>query len=251
MNDSLVVYTCITRGYDALRPVRFPEAGVRYVCFSDGRVAPAPGWEMRPLPEHFADPAVANRYAKMHPHRLFPDHARSIYIDGNIEFTAGVRALADAALDDHEIAVYSHPFRDCLYAEAMECAAIGHDWMWNFARQIRRYRQAGVPLHYGLFECNVLLRRHHAPDVVAQMEAWWGEYLQGAKRDQLSFPYVTWRFPARLNRLGLSGIRSGDGVFRLHVAHRTRPGMLRWRACANLLAPTFWRTARSIGWTWR
>jgi hypothetical protein len=251
MSAALVVYTCITRGYDKLRPVRSPEPGVRYVCFNDGDVAPSEGWEMLPLPARIANPAAANRYAKMHPHLLFPEHELSVYVDGNIEFGAGVRALAEEALRNHDIAVYSHPFRDCLYAESMECAAIGHDWMWNFGRQMRRYLAAGVPLKRGLFECNILFRRHNDPAVVAQMEAWWDEYLRGAKRDQLSFPYVTWRFPARFNPLGLSGIRSGQGVFRLHQAHSATPRLRQYRGYANLLMPTFWLAARRIGWKWR
>lgn len=251
MREELVVYTCITRGYDELRPVRAPEPGVRYVCFSDGGVMPAQGWEMRPLPESFADAARANRYAKMHPHLLFPGHELSIYVDGNIEFGAGVRALAEQALREHDIAVYSHPFRDCLYAESMECAAIGHDWMWKFGRQMRRYLAAGLPIQHGLFECNILFRRHHVPAVVAQMEAWWDEYLRGAKRDQLGFAFVTWRFPARLNQLGMSGIREGRGVFQLHIAHRAGPGPRRFRGYANLLLPTFWLAARRVGWKWR
>ncbi len=251
MSGELVVYTCITRGYDELRPVRAPEASVRYVCFTDGHVTPASGWEMRPLPERFTHPAVANRYAKMHPHLLFPDDELSLYVDGNIEFGAGVRALAEEGLREHDIAVYSHPFRDCPYAESMECAAIGHDWFWQFRRQIRRYLAAGLPVKRGLFECNILFRRHHVPAVVTQMEAWWDEYLRGAKRDQLGFAFVTWRFPARLNELGMSGIREGRGAFRLHVDHRKGPGLRRFRGYANLLLPTFWLTARHLGWKWR
>lgn len=248
VTGALVVFTCITAGYDDLRPVRAPEPGVRYVCFSDGGIAPAAGWEMRPLPHEFADGALANRYVKMHPHLLFPDCECSVYVDGNIEFGAGVKALADHALSAHELAVYAHPFRDCVYEEAVECAAVGHNWIWDFERQMRRYRSEGMPAKLGMFECNILFRRHHAPRVVALMEAWWREYLQGARRDQLSYPYILWRSPVRLNNLGQGGIRSGEGVFRLHIDHRPPTRLRQLRGYVNRLLPAFWMAARRTGW---
>lgn len=248
VSEALVVFTCIAGGYDELPPVRAPEPGVRYVCFSDGSVAPADGWEMRPLPRDFASAALANRYVKMHPHVLFPEFALSVYVDGNMAFGPGVKALADRALADHDMAAYGHPFRDCVYEESVECAAVGHDWIWNYERHVNRYRREGMPAKLGMFECNILLRRHNAPAVVALMEAWWLEYTRGAKRDQLSFPYVLWRLPVRLNNLGQSGIRSGIGMFRLHANHRSDGRLRQLRGYANRALPPFWLAARRTGW---
>lgn len=246
--QDLVVYTCITGAYDELRPVRAPEAGVHYVCFSDGRTAAAAGWEMRPLPQAFESPALANRFVKMHPHLLFPECERSVYVDGNVEFGAGVKALADSALRAHGMALFAHPFRDCVYEEAVECAAIGHDWIWNFARQMSGYRRQGMPARQGMFECNVLFRRHHEPAVVAMMQAWWREFTRGARRDQLSFPYVAWQSQVPLNNLGPSGMRAGGGVFRLRVDHLPGTRLRQLRGYANRALPPFWLAARRTGW---
>ncbi len=215
----LVVYTCIAGAYDDLQPVEIPEPGVRYVCFTDARPAQSTGWEVRPLPRVFGDPVLENRFAKMHPHLLFPEHECSVYIDGSITPKQGVRALAEDALRDHDFALFSHPFRHCVYDEAAECAAIGHGWYGEFARQALRYRDEGMPARAGLFECNILFRRHHVPAVVALMQAWWDEFTHGVRRDQLSLPYVLRKAGVAVRDLGPSRIRDGNPNFAIRMEH--------------------------------
>jgi hypothetical protein len=237
----LLVYTCITGGYDDLQPLAGTEAGVRYVCVTDRPLASAGGWEVMPLPGHFDTPVLANRFVKMHPHVLFPEHRRSVYVDGNIAPKPGVKALAETTLESHDFALYSHPFRDCIYAEAVECARIGHDWVWSFARQAHRYRRAGLPKGSGLYECNILLRNHLAPKVVALMETWWNEFRDGVRRDQVSLPYLLWKQGVAPHSLGPSSIRTGNPLFSMRVDHK--PGT--WGRDARgrlnaLLLPYLW-----------
>lgn len=218
-DEELVVYTCITAGYDDLPAITHPEHAVTYVCFTDGPAQEANGWQVRPLPRRLGDPVLENRFVKMHPHLLFPDHARSVYVDGNILLKPGVRAFAENALRENDLALYTHPFRDCIYEEAEECAGIGHDWAWNFARQMRRYRSEGMPAHHGLYECNILFRRHHASAVSAVMEAWWLEFLQGVRRDQLSLPYLLRKHALQVHGLGQSHIRHSNPHFGVRMYH--------------------------------
>ena len=244
VDPRLVVYTCITAGYDDLLPVREPEAGVRYVCFSDRQLAGDKGWELRPLPRQDLDPVSANRFVKMHPHRLFPEHERSVYVDGNMELRGGLRPFADAALREHPFAVFSHPFRDCLFVEGTECALIGYGWIWTYAAQLRRYHGEGMPGRAGLFECGVLPRDHHRPEVVALMEAWWREFQDGVKRDQISLPYLLWKLRTPYTNLGLSHIRTGSPMIRLHPGHKPATWSRTLRGYVNRLSPQFFLLRR-------
>lgn len=236
----LVVYTCITGGYDDVLALRQPEEGVRYVCFTDGAVTDGRGWEVRGLPRADLDPVSANRYVKMHPHLLFPEHERSLYLDGNIEPRAGVRAFAEAALRSHALALLSHPLRDCIYAEGRALAYFGFGWSWAYHAQLGRYRREGMPGAAGLFECNVLPRAHHDPGVRALMEAWWREFTTGVKRDQVSLPYLLWKLKTPVHVLPRSRIREDDPHFRLHVGHKAPVWRRRLRGLANLLTPHYW-----------
>jgi hypothetical protein len=234
-DGSLVVYTCITRGYDDLRRVeREPE--VSYVCFTDHAPADSLGWEIRPLPRQFSSGVLANRWVKMHPHLLFPEQECSVYVDGNVVPKCGVAQLAKRALRDHAFAMYSHPVRDCIYDEAVECAMIGHDWLWAFARQLRKYRNEGFPAHWGLYECNILLRRHHSAAIAGLMESWWQELQRGVHRDQISLPYLLWKAGVPVHALGKSHIRSGSPIFGFQVQHNAVPWRKTMRRCVNAAA---------------
>ncbi|MBU1260688.1 MAG: hypothetical protein KJ757_02245 [Planctomycetes bacterium] len=58
-------------------------------------------------------------------------------------------------------------------------------------------------MNNGLYEAGVILRRN--TDRVSKiMEYWWLEYSQGAKRDQLSLPYVLWKLGVSISSMGKS-----------------------------------------------
>jgi hypothetical protein len=248
--DELVVYTCITGGYEELRPVESREAGVRYVCLTDGVVGEPRGWEIRVLDLGFRDPVLSNRFAKMHPHLYFPEHERSVYVDGTFTVRQGVRAIAERALSTNDFALYQHPFRDCVRAEGSACALAGHAWLWAFVRQLRAYAHEGLPAPSGLYECNILFRRHNSPEVVSLMEKWWIAFLHGVRRDQLSLPYLLWKSGTSVQQLGQSHIRQHNPAFGFALRHRAR---VRWgttvRGYLNrLLLPNVWleRVAPSV-----
>jgi hypothetical protein len=223
-NKNLVVYTCITGGYDSLMPPRKIEPEVDYVCFTDQTsIISAPGWEIRPIPPELGGYALANRFAKMHPHILFPEYKLSIYVDGNIEIVGSLHALAELTLANNNIALYEHPFRNCIYLEADVCTAIGYDWYWRIRNQMSVYKRNGFPACFGLYECSVIMRRHSDNGVIELMEDWWNAYQNGIKRDQVSLPYLAWRQGVRIQNMGKSDPRFGGENFSLSHGHRQSP----------------------------
>lgn len=199
-----VIYTAVFGGYDRLRPPRLASADIDHVCFVDSPDLAGPGWRAMPLPPqvHALGPADRNRWLKMHPHLLFPTHEVSLYVDGNIELVGDVAEMLREAAARGPVAMYDHPFRDCLYDEAMACAWVGLDWLEAIARHMQRYARDGFPRRYGLFEANVIVRHHHDPRVVKTMERWWREWDHGIKRDQLSLTYSLWREALAVHSLG-------------------------------------------------
>lgn len=191
---SLVVYTAISGGYDALkRPAVLPR-DCDFVCFTDDPDLRSDVWQMRPFDMFHVDPTRMARYVKTHPHVYFPDHEHSIWVDANLLLRGDVRAFVDALSDERPFAAFVHPHRDCVYAEADEIVARGGlDDERVVRRQVDGYRREGHPEHAGLVETNVLVRRHDDPRVVALMTAWWREIDNGSKRDQLSLPVVARR----------------------------------------------------------
>ena len=221
----IVVYTCITGGYDEIKQPRSVEGAIEYVCFTDQPPSQPGAWHIRSLPRDFSNDAVNSRFVKMHPHVLFPEHEFSIYIDGTMEILGDLLPLAQSVMAASSFAAYQHSFRSCTYAEAAECAALGYDWPWRIGAQMTRYREQGFPENAGLFEANILFRSHHDARVKRLMEEWWHEYRGGVRRDQLSLVFAAWQHGLQIHNLGVSDPRVTQRHFRIQLSHK-RPKAL-------------------------
>ncbi len=213
----LVVYTAIVGDYDDLSPpppTHSAGEDITYVCLTDNPRTQVPGWTYRALPHAELSAQSRNRWAKFHPHVLFPDHNASIYVDGNIDVVADPMQLAVEVLQQASIGLYDHPVRTSLFEEARECARIGFDWSPVIRAQMHRYTLEGFPADAGLYEGNVIVRAHHDVAVRRVMERWWEEWDKGVKRDQLSLMYVLWKEKLRPCSLGRHDARFVNHYFR-------------------------------------
>lgn len=237
MNGKLAVYTCIVGDYDALIPPRAREPSVDYFCFTDQAHECDRGWELRPLPSRLGNGKMGSRFVKMHPHLLFAEYAASIYVDGNIAITGELAELAEISLQNRSFALYDHPFRNCVYDEANVCALLGYDWYWRIQRQMRSYMADGLPRKNGLFEANILIRRHHDPSLVRLMESWWQAFSTGVRRDQLSLPFLLMRHGIDVFHLGTSDARFAQKHFSITLQHKRRtPLPIKARGQLNRIA---------------
>lgn len=198
MTEKLIVYTCVTGGYDTLNNPCFVTPNCKYVCFTDNPSLKSDIWETRQIPAMALqlDNIRKNRYVKLHPHLLFPEYECSIYIDGNISITGDVNTfITTCNLERCSIVIPKHPWRNCIYEEAQECIKRGKDIPEHIMPQIQRYKNEGFPDKYGLTQNNIIVRRHNDEACVRIMEEWWSELLTGSYRDQLSLMYVLWKHP--------------------------------------------------------
>lgn len=190
--ESIVVYTAITGGYDNLKTQ--PESATKdvdFIAFVDEAYPENPTWDFLPVHKEFSDP---NRNAKIHkvmPHLYFPNKEYSLWIDGSvsIEFSFDLKRLIEIYLKDADLAIFRHPERNCIYAEASTCIQRKLDNPEVIIKQIKKYTTNKYPPNAGLVEATIILRRH-TKQVKEFNEAWWNEIKNGSKRDQISFNYV-------------------------------------------------------------
>ena len=191
MTDKIAIYTCIVGAYDELLQPRVLEEGFDFICFvgRGEKTADRIGvWEIRELPIATGSAALDSRWPKMHPHRLLPDYACSVWIDGNIALLDGTLYHA-ARTKRAEGVLYSgvsHPDRDCTYEEARKCFDMKYLTAFGLLRVWTFLWLHGLPRHAGLNENNLIFRRHGDPAVVALDELWWDRVLHLSRRDQLS-----------------------------------------------------------------
>ncbi len=201
-----VVYTCVTNDYDDLNEISCPRYVAEdwdYVCFSDNPVLVERKtlgvWDVRPLVFTELDGTRNNRWHKMHPHILFPEYEDSLYIDANINFLTSYVFDCIQEWQADMIQPFHHN-RDCLYHEAEWILKQGLDDEL-LKKQLQIFRAERFPEHFGLFENNILYRKHHQPEIAAMMEEWWGWIRDYCRRDQVSLMYVLWKHNRDVNAL--------------------------------------------------
>ena len=228
----LVIFTAVTGGYDDLPPPGFFPPNCDFVVFSD-RPIEVDGWKVLPLNYQHPDPAKSARFVKLHPHLYFPDHEVSLWIDANVRITGDVGVFVDALPSDRVMSTFVHPLRDCIYDEGMECLEFLKDDEAVVCQQLDAYREQGVPDSIGLWETNLIVRRHNDAGCIELMTAWWREIEDGSRRDQLSLPVVQRRLGIPISPLDVAGASARNHPLLTYADHR----MQRSRPSAEWSSP--------------
>jgi hypothetical protein len=190
VSADVAIVTGVYDSYDTVKPV-CPQAGVdvEWILVTDTLpdADAAAGWTIVHEPRPEVLPVRAAKAPKFEPWR-YTDAPVSVWVDASFRITSP--DFAAAMLEYAKpIAQFLHPWRDCLYAEAAEIAALGKDPEGVAAWQTRRYREAGHPEHWGLWASGVIARKHTA--AVKRMGAAWAREVEaGSARDQVSQAFV-------------------------------------------------------------
>jgi hypothetical protein len=62
-----------------------------------------------------------------------------------------------------------------------------------------------MPHDYGLLEGSAIVRDTSSPQIQPIMEAWWQEFSQNVRRDQLSLPFILWEKGIPIHQVGELG----------------------------------------------
>jgi hypothetical protein len=229
---NLVVYACVTNGYDNLHHLlgSHIDPRISYVVFTDQitvlkhidrfRDGKSRGeslydfgaWKIRePLWQH-EQPVRTARFHKVNAHMAVPEATHSIWLDGvlRIKPEADLWELAEQLPEEYDIAVFKHPARNCIYHELAACKRFKKDDPVVMQTQVTRYHNLGYPAEAGLAETSCVIRRH-TPAMALLNAAWWTEIAAGSCRDQLSFNFVCWR--AQRKYLAIAGCRDESPYF--------------------------------------
>ena len=152
MTDNVVVYTAICGAYDKLKTPVAQSVACDWVAFSDAP-ADAGEWQVRFLanPDKLK-PRLLSRSVKIQP-TLFLDagYRYAIWVDGSVAIVGReFVATMIAALQGQPMALWQHPQRDCIYAEATVCAALPKYAGYDLLGQAQAYEAAGYPRRLGL-----------------------------------------------------------------------------------------------------
>lgn len=212
-----IIYTCITGNYDDLKDYSFKNSDWDYVCFTDNKDIlnnKKSMWKIKPLAFGDLDDVRNQRWHKLHPHILFPEYKKSIWLDANVDITS--KEMFDdidmAGKEGAAMSIAVHPDRDCIYKEAQACIDLGKDNEQTIRRQVQILKEKSFPQKNGLFETNIVYREHNNKKVIKIMNDWWWWIENYSRRDQLSLNYVLWKNDFRVRPLSRKGIKITPNV---------------------------------------
>ncbi|WP_068539558.1 glycosyltransferase domain-containing protein [Olegusella massiliensis] len=207
----VVVYSCITGGYDIPLEPLMEVPQLDYVMFlSATDTLDSTKWDIRPIPtaiQKLGNNTLINRYIKLHPHELFEnDYDVAIYIDGNVQAISDLSYYADIIHPQAGIALHYHRTRSSIADEVIACSALGKGSLPKMQAQVNAYRERGFPTDYGLLECNIIAVDLHSDLSKKLISEWWKEYCYfDSGRDQLALPYVLWKNNIPIERVATMG----------------------------------------------
>ncbi|MEN9581912.1 MAG: hypothetical protein RJA70_4921, partial [Pseudomonadota bacterium] len=219
-NARIVVFTCCFGNNEPLKEPLNPDPNARFIAYTDDVELRSDHWEVCVLNDRLSNPRRSSRLPKILAHLYLPDHDASIYIDASLQWTGvDVRAIVEECLEGHEIGLYPHFRRSCVYDEIAICEHLGieHADLISFYRS--HYDSLGFPRQAGLFEHGLIVRKN-TPATRALNEAWWWMYL--GERDQLSLMSAIHTTGSKVNVIKRGKqVRTNDYV--LFTKHERRP----------------------------
>jgi len=161
------------------------------------------------------DLARASRRGKLQPHKYFPDHDWSLYIDNNASLRVDPLALIEKVSAPRRFRkpsagfhCFRHQSRKCIYDEALKCIELGKDDPEIIQSQMARFKADGFPRRAGLIVGTFLIRAHNRPPLTELGEHWFDLVAKGSRRDQLAFNYVAWKMGFKPDYLPANPVRT-------------------------------------------
>lgn len=179
------------KSYGGFIPFTHEKEDVEYHAFTNLNIQ-SDYWNVHNVDLKFDNNARKTaRWYKTHPHEVLDDHDVSVWMDNQCYFTVRIQDLVQQYIGDkHDFFVHRHGDMDCCYQEGF----VSHyhynlDNPEKIYKQLARYSEDKFPIHAGLFETGILLRRNI--DSVKELnEMWWNEIDNYSIRDQISLPWV-------------------------------------------------------------
>lgn len=193
--NKYVIYSVVVGGYDEVRQPAVVDDRFDYVLFSDEHVGESVGvWQVRAVPFEGTIPFLLSRYVKCLPAKVLAEYEASLYVDANIRILTSwvYDRFVELVGRGVEWAGVRHPDQHCIYDEI--CAIVQLRWALDseVAGWYGKIKNDGFPEKYGLYENNVIFRRH-TKNVEKVGELWWRTLKADCKRDQFSLMYALWK----------------------------------------------------------
>ena len=113
----MIIYTCITDGYDKISEDNYYDPDIRYVCFYDGELEKVGPWEYIQLNLDVECPVRRSYHPKHLPHHYFDEGELTVWVDGCYLLTKEFTEFSKEIFSEHDFCLQKHPDQRSLLAE--------------------------------------------------------------------------------------------------------------------------------------
>ncbi len=190
--DQIIIYTSITNWYDTIPDDMYYDPNVKYVCFTDGKVEKKGAWEFRDIPDFVydeveGDPRRLSAFAKLCPHKLFPNGSKTVWLDGCYVHTKEWVDKSKAILKEVPLTHMLHPHRFTFHNEVMEGFGANFNTREQFIELVDALRKVDYDFKQYCSPVLTCLWRQVDDEMKEFHDLWWKYSKIGSNRDQISF----------------------------------------------------------------
>ncbi len=157
-------------------------------------------WNIHPVYEFSNDPNYSYRrnakIFKILPELFIPGYDMYIYQDPSHNTVEVPHTIYNILTNrGKSFGVFKHQYRDCIYEESIHIMNAGKDRQMAITDQVNHYYDSGngMPRNFGLYELPAFVKIA-SPHTLRLSLAWWEQICRFSSRDQMSLPYIFWKF---------------------------------------------------------
>ncbi|EPL3715072.1 glycosyltransferase domain-containing protein, partial [Klebsiella pneumoniae] len=213
--NKYVVYTALFGDYDDLIEPKNIDYKCDFICFTNQENITSDKWKIIYVKD-VNDTVLKNREYKFLPHLFLSQYDASVYVDSNIKIIQDPVTLIEKYIEISPVSVPKHFSRNCIYKEVEQCVLEKKITEENGRDMLNLLSAHSFPKEYGLGENNIIIRKHNHKDVIRLMNYWWEYFNQGAKRDQLTLFFLSWKHGVPIQLMDETS-RNKNNYFRYHL----------------------------------
>lgn len=218
----MIIYTCITNGYDEIPDGHYYDPDVQYVCFTDGTVEKKGPWEFRDILVEHECPRRLSAHPKINPHLYFPMGSQVVWIDGCYQMTEEYVEQSKKNFVDADFTIMRHPNKFTYYDEVLEGFMASMNTWDDQILITETIKDLGYNFKEYISPVLGSIWRTITEELVEFNDLWWKYSLIGPNRDQISFDTAR-----QLTKMSMNILEDGWAApDRDAGGHKTLPGTM-------------------------
>lgn len=183
----MIIYTCITNGYDEISDDHYYDPDVQYVCFTDGTIEQKGSWEFRQIPIEHECPVRHALYPKIMQHKVFPMGEQVVWIDGCYTITKEYVDYCKSTFEHTPRAHLVHPMKFTYYEEVTESYISNYNSLEDILKITRTVKDLGFDFKKYVNPMLASFWSTVSEDSVRFNELWWELSQISTRCDQIGF----------------------------------------------------------------